>query len=77
MGERTDGFSIKKDEKVPAKKAYEVGAVHVREKTKKALDMYNELMTYFSSYGNRCLEDTIIKGMPEFFKWYNIDFGLL
>lgn len=46
-------------------------------KQKKALDMYNELMTYFSSYGNRCLEDTIIKGMPEFFKWYNIDFGLL
>lgn len=37
--------------------------------------MYNEMMPEFSDYGNICLYDTVVKGMPEFFKWYDIRFN--
>jgi hypothetical protein len=33
-----------------------------------------QILPEFDSYGNRCLEDTFLKGMPEFFKWYDVKF---
>lgn len=63
------------NEKLPAQQAYEMGLTCVEEKTKRALRLYNELMTEFCHYGNRCLYDTMVKGMPEFFKWYDIRFA--
>ena len=62
-------------EKLSAQQAYERGLACVEQKVRAALSLYNELMTAFDSYGNRCLYDTVVKGMPEFFKWYDMRFA--
>lgn len=33
-----------------------------------------EIQPDFISCGNRCLQDTIEKGLPEFFQWYDVKF---
>ena len=33
------------------------------------------MLSYFDDYGNRCLADTVLKGIPEFFKWYDVKFN--
>lgn len=62
------------NEKIPAQRAYEIGATCVEEKTKKALHLYHALMPEFCHYESQCLYDTFVKGIPEFFKWYDIQF---
>ena len=57
-----------------ARQAYEEGYDKLVEKVKKAMEEFNQLTNYFDSYNNHCLEDTVIKGMPEFFKWYDVRF---
>lgn len=57
-----------------AKEAYLHGYRLVVEKTQKTLEKYNQLMMRFDDYGNRCLYDTVVKGIPEFFKWYDARF---
>lgn len=59
---------------VPAQKAYDIGVVCVREKAKEALRQYNACLENFNGYHNRCLQDTFVKGMPEFFRWYDVQF---
>lgn len=54
-----------------AKQAYERGVKLVKQKTEYGLALYNRLMTNFAWYGSMCLHDTMIKGIPEFFKWYD------
>lgn len=61
--------------KLSAQQAYEMGLACVEKKVKAALTLYNEMQTHFDSYGNRCLYDTFVKDMPEFFKWYDIQFA--
>lgn len=61
-------------EGLSAQQAYETGAVCVAEKVKRTLDLYNEALPKFRSYGNCCLYDTFAKGLPEFFKWYDSQF---
>lgn len=61
-------------QKMPAQQAYEMGIACVEEKAKKTLKMYNELLPDFHWYENRCLHDTFVTAMPEFFKWYDIRF---
>lgn len=61
-------------EGMPAQRAYEIGKKCVAEKTRKALQLYNDILPGFSDYGNLCLYDTFVKGLPEFFKWYNVPF---
>lgn len=68
-----DNFMVS-EENMPIQRVYEIGAVYVEEKVKKALDLYNEMLSTFVYYGNHCLYDTFIKGMPEFFKWYDMRF---
>ena len=68
------GNAMASREKVPAQQMYEAGLKAVEEKVKKALEIYNEMMPEFDSYGNRCLYDTFVKGLPEFFKWYDMRF---
>lgn len=58
-------------EKLSARKAYEWGYSCVERKVKEALQSYHEILPKFSHFGNRCLYDTFIKGVPEFFKWYD------
>lgn len=58
-------------EHMSAQQAYETGAKLVKEKTKRTLEMYNLMLPEFNWYGNQCLHDTVVKGLPEFFKWYD------
>ena len=51
-----------------------VRAWRFRDKTGKALDLYNRILPEFCHYENKCLYDTFVKGIPEFFKWYDIQF---
>ena len=62
------------NEKIPAQRAYEIGAEYVEKKTEEALDLYNRILPEFCHYENKCLYDTFVKGIPEFFKWYDIQF---
>lgn len=59
-------------EKISAEKAYELGFACVNKKVALSLALYNKIMERFDSYGNRCLYDTVVKGIPEFFKWYDV-----
>lgn len=65
---------ILNEEMMTAQKAYEIGALYVEEKAKKALDLYNEVLKGFCHYENQCLWDTVVKELPEFFKRYNTRF---
>lgn len=55
--------------------AYEKGYECVLRKVKRSLALYNKIMEQFDSYGNNCLHDTMVRGMPEFFKRYNPQFA--
>lgn len=73
-GEKCQRNGIVSGEGISAQQAYDAGLMRVEEKVKKALELYNELLPEFVYYGNRCLYDTFAKGIPEFFKWYDIYF---
>lgn len=62
------------NKKLSAQRAYEMGEAYVRDKTGKALDLYNRILPEFCHYENKCLYDTFVKGIPEFFKWYDVQF---
>lgn len=66
---------VKRHSRLPAKKAYEFGYQCVLKKTKEALALYHRIMEVYQSYGNRALQDTIEKGMPEFFRYYDARFS--
>jgi len=68
------GNSLALNEKISAQRAYEIGSAYVEEKTEKALNLYNRIIPEFCHYENKCLYDTFVKGIPEFFKWYDIRF---
>lgn len=71
--EAGDGLCLPED--MTAEKMYETGAACVKEKTRRALELYHQILAGFRSYGNLCLEETFVKGIPEFFKWYDIKFN--
>lgn len=71
---QTEQYSLIKAGEISAQKMYEIGVFCVEEKVKEALKLYNEMISEFSSYGNECLYDTVIKGLPEFFKWYDFHY---
>lgn len=57
-----------------AKQAYKAGLERVDKKVRSALTLYNEMLPEFISYGSHYLYDTFVKGIPEFFKWYDSRF---
>ena len=69
--EKAGQFSLVQEDELTPERMYAIGVKCVEDKTKEALDLYNGIMTHFSSYGNQCLYDTVVKGLPEFFKWYD------
>ena len=69
--EKAGQFSLIQKDELSTERMYAIGVKCVEDKTKEALDLYNGIMTHFSSYGNQCLYDTVVKGLPEFFKWYD------
>ncbi len=54
-----------------AKEAYQAGFGLVTAKVRKANEIYTELIMDFNDYGNIAYHDTVVKGIPEFFKWYD------
>lgn len=54
--------------------AYEMGAACVEKKVKRSLALYHEILADFRDYGNECLHDTFLGGLPEFFRRYDILF---
>lgn len=62
------------EKKLSAKQAYRYGRDCVEQKTRRALQLYHEILPEFCSFGNRCLNENFIKRLPEFFKWYDIKF---
>ncbi len=62
------------EKKLSAKQAYEAGEACVEQKTRKALKLYHEILPEFQSYDNACLNDTFVRGLPEFFQWYDVKF---
>ncbi|MCI8418805.1 MAG: hypothetical protein HFI33_15140 [Lachnospiraceae bacterium] len=73
--ELMDGNSLALAGGRSAQEAYRIGLEAVERRTKATLEHYNEMLLEFDCYDNRCLYDTLIKGLPEFFKWYDIPFA--
>lgn len=69
--EEMHAFSVTRKDGMSAQDMYAIGVSCVKEKTKETLGLYNKIMNNFSSYGNQCLYDTVVKGLPEFFKRYD------
>ncbi len=69
--EKAGQFSLIQKDELSTERMYAIGVKCVEDKTKETLDLYNGIMTHFSSYGNQCLYDTVVKGLSEFFKWYD------
>lgn len=72
--ERFGGGTAVRWENVSARQVYEAGVRCTEERVREAMALYHELLPEFSSWGNRCLEDTFLKGIPDFFKWYDVKF---
>ena len=71
----TDGISVPvSTDKIPAQQAYETGLLRVESKVKKALDLYNSIMTDFRHYENKCFYRTFVLELPRFFQRYDARF---
>ena len=55
-------------------KAYQKGYEQVLFKVKKARALYHKIIDDFDDYGCQCYHDTIIKGIPQFFRYYDAGF---
>lgn len=72
--DRSGSNSVVPGGKIPAQQAYENGYKAVIRKARQALELYHDVLHGFTDYGNHCLYDTVIRGIPEFFKWYDAEF---
>lgn len=57
-----------------AEELYRYGYDRVLLKVKKAREIYNGLLPEFNGYRNRAYMDTVLKGMPKFFLYYDPSF---
>jgi len=72
--EAENGSSLLPETKVSASYAYHAGYECAMRKAKKAVALYNRTAAIFHSYRLRCLHDTFRKGLPEFFRHYDLRF---
>lgn len=70
--EMAEGALAVTADRISARQAYDLGLALVEEKVKRALVLYNDILPDFSHYENHCLYDTFVRGLPEFFKRYNL-----
>ena len=56
---------------IPAREAYRIGQQIIRNKVEQLRLQYNDMMPGFEDYGMICLNDTIVRGIPEFLKRYD------
>lgn len=55
---------------------YDIGNKLVLEKTRQALNLYNDvIIPSFQSYKVTCLDDTVLRGIPKFFRYYDAKFA--
>lgn len=54
---------------------YDKGSQLIISKTVKAKELFNRIAQNFNSYGSICYYDTVIKGMPAFFLYYDSKFN--
>lgn len=54
-----------------AREAYNTGFQLVTAKVRRANERYADMILDFKDYGNIEYHDTVVKGIPEFFKWYD------
>ena len=54
-----------------AREAYDMGYELVLQKVRKASELYAEIAMDFKDYGSIAYGDTVVKGMPHFFKRYD------
>jgi hypothetical protein len=73
--ERAFGSSELPENQISAWAAYEAGYNRVKEKVKAARRRYNSLSRRLQCYGNTACRDTILKGMPAFFRRYDARFA--
>lgn len=69
-----ESLTSNQENHLTAKMAYEKGYNVVIQKVKKALALYNDIMEEFRWYGNIAYYDTLVKGMPAFFQYYDPKF---
>lgn len=62
-------------EKLSAKEAYHLGCEKLKEKVKRTQITYNKMIVDFNSFGNENYNDTVTKGIPGFFRYYDIWFA--
>ena len=60
--------------KVPVEEAYRIGFENLVKKVRFSLLQSIQLQNNFDDYGNRALKESIMYGLPEFFKNYNYRF---
>lgn len=73
--EQSDLHAVEPAEPLSAEKAYAIGMEWVEKKARETIHRYREISTDFVSYGNVCLSDTFLKGIPEFFRRYDMRFA--
>ena len=74
-GENSRDSRLVSTEKLPPEQAYEIGSRILMEKVKAAREKYNNMIGSFCAYGNENYYETVTKGIPGFFKWYDIRFA--
>lgn len=60
---------------VSAQELYQLGKANLEEKVKAALKLYHDILPEFCFYGNPYLKETFLNGLPEFFRWYDVEFA--
>lgn len=63
------------NQKPDTKKLYQSGYGLVLQKVEQAKKLFEDLIVDFYAYGNQNYYDTVVKGMPGFFKYYDARFN--
>lgn len=61
--------------KINAKDAYNLGYNIAFNKVTKSIQIYDNIINSFNDYDNITYHDTVVLGMPSFFKYYDIKFN--
>lgn len=61
--------------KRPAAEAFQVGLEARKEKLKKAKQLFQKIKQEFVDINNEFYKSTLLEGMPEFFKYYDLEFN--
>lgn len=59
---------------ISVKEQYRLGLRLLYEKVEAIRMIFNEVSSNFDDYEVKCLYDTVQKGIPQFLKWYDIEF---